>query len=65
MMYAYGFTIGFTHVDNSNGAFRNKFNTHGFPAITQLLEQMNNISPDNRCRKYGHFVLWLDGVLRS
>ncbi len=64
-MYALGIPIGFTHETDIPGKERDWSNTNGSVAMSNLLETMKELNSDNKPTKYGSFIFWSDGFLRS
>ena len=62
---AHGIPIGFTEQTDMEGDTRDRFNTNGCPAMEELLKCMKDDNPDNKPTKYGSYILWSDGFVRS
>ena len=57
--------IGFAEETDTEGSQRDRTRTNGCPAMDALLEHMKEQNTENLPTKYGGFVLWLDGFVRS
>lgn len=64
-MYAHGIPIGFTQETDVPGNNRDWSNKNGSVAMTKLLEFMKGLNPHNKPTKYGSYIFWSDGFLRS
>jgi hypothetical protein len=62
---AHKIPIGFAEETDKEGDTRDQSNTNGCPAMDELLKCMKDENPDDKPTKYGSFVLWSDGFLRS
>ena len=64
-MHAHQNPIGFIEQSDIPGDTRDRSNTNGSLAMEELLRYMKEQNPDNKPTKYGSFVLWSDGFVRS
>ena len=62
---AHEIPIGFTEQTDKEGDTRDRSNTNGCPAMEELLKCMKEYNPDNKLTKYGSFILWSDGFVRT
>ena len=56
---------GFAEETDKEGDTRDQSNTNGCPAMDDLLKCMKDENPDDKPTKYGSFILWSDGFIRS
>ena len=64
-LFAHKITIGFTEQIDIEGDTRDQSCTNGCPAMEELLKYMKEQNLDNNPTKYGSFILWPDGFVRS
>ena len=64
-MIAHRIPIGFTEETDMQDNERRHENTHGCRALNKLLEMMKSMNTTNKPTKYGSFLLWSDGFVRS
>ena len=64
-MYAHRIPIGWTEQTDVEGDTRLRNNTHGCEAMEELLATMKILNTDDIPTKYGSFLLWSDGFIRS
>ena len=64
-IYAHQIPIGFTEQTDIPGNTRDRSNTNGALAMEELLRYTKELNPDNKPTRYGSFVLWSDGFVRS
>ena len=64
-MYAHQIPIGFIEQTDIDGDTRDRSNTNGSPAMEQLLKYMKEINTENIPCKYGSYLLWSDGFVRT
>ena len=62
---AHKIPIGFAEETDKEGDTRDRSNTNGCPAMDDLLKCMKDENPDDKPTKYGSFILWSDGFIRS
>ena len=64
-MFAHQIPIGFT--EQTDGSLPTKItrNTHGCKAMQELLATMKRMNVKDEPTKYGSFILWSDGFIRS
>ena len=64
-MYAHKIPIGFVEQTDVDGDTRDRSNTNGSPAMEALLQHMKDVNTGKKPTKYGSFLLWSDGFVRS
>ena len=64
-MFAHKIPIGFAEETDTEEYRRDRTRTNGCPAMDALLEHMKEQNTENSPTKYGGFVLWSDGFVRS
>ena len=64
-LFAHKIPIGFTEQTDIEGGVRDRSQTNGCPAMEALLAYMKEQNPENKPTKYGSFILWSDGFIRS
>ena len=64
-LIAHKIPIGFKEQTDIEGDTRDMNNTNGCPAMEELLAYMKEQNPENKPTKYGSYLLWSDGFIRS
>ena len=57
--------MGFTEQTDIDEDTRNRSNTNRSQSIEALLQYTRELNTENKPTKYGSFVLWSDGFVRS
>ena len=64
-LIAHKIPIGFKEQTDIEGDTRDMNNTNGCSTIEELLTYMKEQNPENKPTKYGSYLLWSDGFIRS
>ena len=64
-MFAHEIPIGFAEETDTEEYRRDRTRTNGCPAMDALLKHMKEQNTENLPTKYGGFVLWSDGFVKS